>query len=108
VLYHRNHIRVMSANALTQTGGIYTYNFTDSQAKAYGSYQKAIGTGIYGMYASDIDNDGEVFSGDVTLLLNAYPVFGVYNNSDLDLDGEVFSGDVTLLLQNYPLFTSIP
>jgi len=108
VIWHRNHIRVMSANAVTQVGGVYTYDFTDGAAKTYGSQQKEIGAGIFGMYAADIDNDGEVFSGDVGLLLNDYPSFGVYLNSDLDLDGEVFSGDVYYLLLNYPLFTYIP
>ena len=77
VVYHRNHIRVMSSTALTQIGGVYTYDFTDAQAKAYDSQQKAIGS-VYGMYAGDIDNDGEVFSNDLDLILNDYPSFGVY------------------------------
>jgi hypothetical protein len=108
VIYHRNHIRVMSANALTASGGVYVYDFTDALSKAFDSQHKEIGSGVYGMYCADIDNDGEVFSGDISLFLNAYPVFNVYDNSDLDLDGEVFSGDVTYLLINYPLFTTIP
>jgi hypothetical protein len=108
VVHHRNHIRLMSANALTQINGIYTYDFTDNVAKAFGSFQKEIGAGIYGMYSGDIDNDGEIFSNDVTLLLNDYPSVGFYLNSDIDLDGEVFSNDVSILLNNYPLVTFIP
>ncbi len=53
-------------------------------------------------------NDGEVFSGDLAVLLNEYPTFGGYNAADFDLDGEVFSGDLGFLLNNYPTFTSIP
>lgn len=111
VVYHRNHIKVMSANALTIIGDAYTYDFTDDIAKAYGSFQKdlsGIGDGPFVMYSGDIDNDGEIFSNDVTLLLNEYPSSGFYSFSDLDLDGEVFSSDVTLLLNNYPLVTYIP
>jgi hypothetical protein len=108
VLWHRNHIRLMSSTALTQVSGVYTYDFTDAQSKTYGSFQKEIGAGVFGMYASDIDSDGEVFSGDLGLLLNEYPSFNVYSNSDVDLDGEVFSGDLNVLLLNYPIFTYIP
>jgi len=108
VIWHRNHIRVMSSAALTQVGGVYTYDFTDDVAKAYGSQQKEIASGVFGMYSADIDNDGEVFAGDVGIFLNDYPTFGAYINSDLDLDGEVFAGDVYYLLLNYPIFTYIP
>jgi hypothetical protein len=108
VVWHRNHIKVMSANPLTMVGDAYTYDFTDGAAKAFGSFQKEIGAGVYGMYSGDIDNDGEIFSNDVSLLLNDYPSVGFYLNSDLDLDGEVFSTDVSILLNNYPLVTFIP
>jgi len=108
VIWHRNHIRVMSSAALTQVGGVYTYDFTDDVTKAYGSQQKEISAGVFGMYSGDVDNDGEVFAGDVGIFLNDYPTFGAYVNSDLDLDGEVFAGDVYYLLLNYPIFTFIP
>lgn len=108
VVYHRNHIRVMSASALTMVGGIYVYDFTNALAKAFDSQQKGLGGGFFGMYAADGENDGEVFSGDLTVLLNEYPTFGGYNAADFDLDGEVFSGDLGFLLNNYPTFTSIP
>jgi hypothetical protein len=108
VIYHRNHIRVMSASALTMVGDIYVYDFTDAAAKAFNSQQKDLGGGFYGMYAADGLNDGEVFSGDLGVLLNEYPTFGGYNAADFNLDGEVFSADLGLLLNNYPTFTSIP
>jgi hypothetical protein len=108
VVYHRNHIRVMSASALTMVGGIYVYDFTDAAAKAFDSQQKDLGGGFFGMYSSDCYNDGEVFSADLGVFLNEYPTFGGYNAADLDLDGEVFSGDLGYFLNNYPTFTSIP
>jgi hypothetical protein len=98
----------MSATPLTMVGGIYVYDFTDALAKAFGSQQADLGGGLFGMYAADCENDGEVFSGDLGVLLNEYPTFGGYNAADLDLDGEVFSGDLFYLLNNYPTFTSIP
>lgn len=108
VVYHRNHIRVMSANALTMTGGIYTYDFTDAADKAFDSQQKDLGGGFFGMYAADGYNDGVVFSEDLDVLLNEYPTFGGYNAADFNLDGTVFSEDLDFLLNNYPTFTNIP
>jgi len=107
VVYHRNHVRVMSAVAVQMVGGAYEYDFTADAAKSYGSQIKDLG-GVYGMYASDIDNDGEVFVGDLAIFLNEYPTFGAYINSDLDLDGETFAADLNFLLLNYPTFTAIP
>jgi len=89
VVNHRNHIRVMSASALTMTGGIYTYDFTDAAAKAFDSQQADLGGGFFGMYSSDCYNDGEVFSADLGVFLNEYPTFGGYNAADLDLDGDL-------------------
>lgn len=108
VVYHRNHVRVMSASALTLVGDVYVYDFTDALAKAFESQQTDLGGGFFGMYSSDCENDGEVFSGDLGVFLNEYPTFGGYNAADLDLDGEVFSGDLFYLLNDYPTFTSIP
>ncbi|MCD4745032.1 MAG: hypothetical protein K8R58_01900, partial [Bacteroidales bacterium] len=51
VIWHRNHLGVMSANAVTETGGVYTYNFTTGVDQAYGGLlgHKEIGTGVWGM-----------------------------------------------------------
>jgi len=48
VIYHRNHLSVMSATALTESGGVYPYNFTTGEAQAYGgsSGHKEVGSGI--------------------------------------------------------------
>lgn len=66
VVYHRNHISILSANGLIQTDGIYTYNFTTGSEQAYGgaSAQKEIGTGIWGMMGGDGDGNGIVNSYD--------------------------------------------
>jgi hypothetical protein len=108
VVYHRNHIRVMSATALTMTGGIYVYDFTDAAAKAFDSQQKDLGGGFFGMYSADGYNDGNVNSEDIDVLLNEYPTYGGYNAGDYNLDGSVNSEDIDYLLNNYPTYTTIP
>ncbi|MCD4745337.1 MAG: PKD domain-containing protein, partial [Bacteroidales bacterium] len=51
VVRHRNHLGIISANAVTETGGVYTYNFTTGVDQAYGGLlgHKEIGTGVWGM-----------------------------------------------------------
>ena len=43
VLYHRNHLAVISANSPTLMNSIYTYNFTTGEGQAYNSGLKDLG-----------------------------------------------------------------
>ncbi|MCD4769657.1 MAG: SBBP repeat-containing protein, partial [Bacteroidales bacterium] len=51
VIWHRNHLGVLSAYPLTETAGIYNYDFTTGAGRVFGgaSGHKEIGTGIWGM-----------------------------------------------------------
>ncbi|MCD4789122.1 MAG: carboxypeptidase regulatory-like domain-containing protein, partial [Bacteroidales bacterium] len=57
VIWHRNHLNIISAFPLTKTGGVYTYDFTTGAGQAYNSGQKDIG-GVWGMAAGDGNGDG--------------------------------------------------
>ena len=61
VLWHRNHLGILSANPLTESSGIYTYDFTTSSAQAYNSLsQKEIVPGIWGLYSGDGNGDSDI------------------------------------------------
>jgi hypothetical protein len=62
VIYHRNHLSIMSANPLTETSGVYSYDFNDDVNKAFGGEiaQTEIATGIWGMMAGDADANGQI------------------------------------------------
>ncbi len=66
IVHHRNHISVLSASGLTQTGGIYTYNFSTGSAQAYGgtNAHKQIGPGVWGMFGGNGDGSGVIDSND--------------------------------------------
>ena len=51
VIYHRNHLAVMSNDPLIMTGGVYTYDFSDGENKVYGgpNGHKLLATGTWGM-----------------------------------------------------------
>jgi uncharacterized protein (TIGR02145 family) len=60
VIWHRNHLAVMSSGSLTKINGTYTWDFTDLQSKAYLEGQKYISYGKFGMIGGDCNADGRV------------------------------------------------
>ncbi len=79
----------MSANALSGFNNVYSYNFTTSNTKAYGTdAQKDLGGGVYGMYGGDANADGIIDIDDATQ--EWYPQAGTrgYLSSDVTFDGQ--------------------
>ncbi len=87
VIWHRNHLGIMSANPLTDIGGIYSYDFSTSATQAYNSGQKNLG-GFFGMYGGDANADNTINDQDKTGLWLTEAGLSGYLNSDLNLDGQ--------------------
>ena len=89
VVYHRNHLAIMSSGPLIESSGNYTYDFTIGPGQAYGTLaQKDLGNGKYGMYAGDFNADGVINTGDKSSIwFENAGKFG-YNQSDGNLDGQ--------------------
>jgi hypothetical protein len=91
VVHHRNHLGIMSANAVTNTGGVYTYDFTTGYNKTYGGMDgcKEVSPGLWGMMGGDADCDGKILMPDMNILW--HPVAGKagYLPGDFNLDGQV-------------------
>jgi hypothetical protein len=90
VIRHRNHLAVMSANAVALTGSSSLYDFTDwgSGRKAFGdaTAMKDSGGGIYGMYAGNNDGNDVVNVLDYNAI--AFQLFqGGYKLADHDMNG---------------------
>jgi hypothetical protein len=94
VVYHRNHIAVMSAFPLTGSGGNYAYDFTSGQAQAYGGNtgHKELSPGIWGMVCGDGDANMDINISDKTNWMMQAGLQG-YLNSDFNLDGNVDNKD---------------
>ena len=92
-IWHRNQLGIMSANPVTESGGIYTYNFSTGAGQAYGTdAQKDLGGGIYGMFSADANADKIVNAVDKTIWENQAGEEG-YKSADFDLDGQVNNPD---------------
>lgn len=93
VVFHRNHIATMSANALVEAAGIYSYDFTTGVDQAYGAFaQKEIATGIWGMFGGDMDASGEINLLDKNIWDSNAGTNG-YQNIDVSIDNQISNQD---------------
>jgi hypothetical protein len=95
VVWHRNHLGVMSAIPVTQTGGVYTYDFSAGAGQAYGgaSGHKLLGSGIWGMIGGDGDASGQVLTPDKTTVWQPQAGTTGYKSGDYNLSGQVNNPD---------------
>ncbi|MCE7996943.1 MAG: hypothetical protein HEP71_33585 [Roseivirga sp.] len=97
VIYHRNHLPIMSANAVSESSSTYTIDFTGSSANTYQttSALTALTGGKFAMIAGDADGDGDVDATDLTTWQsqNGDPFNYNSTNGDFNLDGEINAVD---------------
>ncbi len=98
VIRHRNHLDIMSASALTETDGVYQYDFSSGVNQVFGGNlaHSELATGVWGMMSGDGNGDGEVDNVDkddiwipeqssIGYLPGDYDMNGAVNNDDLNL-----------------------
>jgi agmatine/peptidylarginine deiminase len=90
VVWHRNHLGVISANALVESGGVYNYDFTTGSEQAYGSFsQKEIVSGIWGLYSGDGNGDGYINDPDKSNIWESQAGAAGYFTGDFNMDCNV-------------------
>jgi hypothetical protein len=110
VVYHRNHIPIMTAVTQSLNGSTPSaYDFTTAQAQAYGSNSmKQIGS-VYAMIAGDASGNGQVANSDINNVIR--PTLGQsgYKNGDANLNGQVQNSDMnTYTRPNLGRGTQVP
>ena len=95
VLWHRNHIGIMSSVPLSETGGVYSYDFSaDVNAVHGGSLaHREVATGVWAMTGADGDANGEVNNGDKNDVWIIQAGSGGYLSGDFNMDVQVNNGD---------------
>jgi hypothetical protein len=95
VIWHRNHLGVISSNALVIAGNTYTYDFTTGSGQAYGGANghKEIGTGIWGMVSGDGNADGQINNTDKNDVWKVESGNAGYKAGDFNMDGQVSNPD---------------
>ncbi len=93
VIYHQNHLPILSASALIENNGIYGYDFTTANNKAFNSSQTDLGDGNFGMIAGDCNGDAIVDLNDISSTWNTQAGLKGYNRADMNLDSNVDNSD---------------
>ena len=91
----------MSAYPLTESNGIYSYDFTDGEDKAYsGSLaQKEIAPGVWGMMASDGNANGQIDNKDKDDIWQIQKGNTGYYSGDFDMNSDVNNSDMEIMWQ---------
>jgi hypothetical protein len=95
VIWHRNHLAIMSSVPLVLSGGSYSYDFSTGATVVYGGQNghKSIATGIWGMIAGDGNSDGLVGTTDKVDVWAVQAGYSGYLKGDFDLNGNVDNVD---------------
>jgi len=101
VIYHRNHLGIMSSSHLMGFNYTFNYNFTLSSTKAYGvDAQILLAPNVYGMRGGDTNGDGVVNEDDIILNWNLQAGSSGYLSGDANMDGEADNKDKNTLWYN--------
>jgi len=94
IVWHRNHLGIMSANGVLAQGGIFTYNFSLSATQVHGGSlgYKQLPGGLWGMVAGDSNHDGLINITDKSEWA-AWAGKQGYINADFTMDGQVNNPD---------------
>jgi hypothetical protein len=110
IVWHRNHLGIMSANGVTQSGGIYTYDFSTSSTKVYNGtagYKNIYGS-VWGMVAGDATHDGLIDLADKTQW-SAFAGEKGYFDADFNRNAQVNNPDKnTYWLPNGTISCQVP
>lgn len=101
VIYHRNHIPVMSSASVQFVSGCGTWNFRTGPGQAFGAGAMVNVNDIQGLWASDGNADGQVTAPDFNLFSIGTGTGDTgYLQADYNLDGQVTAPDFNLFIQN--------
>ncbi|MCD4735514.1 MAG: hypothetical protein K8R53_05690, partial [Bacteroidales bacterium] len=95
VIRHRNHISIMSANALVLNSGIYSYDFSFDASQVLGSSlsYKELAPGIWGEIAGDGNGDGQVNQADKIDVWSQEAGLSGFYAGDFDMNSQVDNTD---------------
>jgi|GEM_PF-2366891 len=115
VVEHRNHIGVMTPQAINVVNDTLTYNFTltDSyDGNGTGSGQKQMSTGEWAMFAGDADQSDlpsyDILGSDKILWEIQNGDFDYYSTPDFNLNGDVNGEDKVLWFDNNGISSRVP
>jgi hypothetical protein len=91
VVWHRNHLGIMSAAPLAKTGDVYVYDFTTAAGQVHGGSlgQKELVAGVWGMISGDGDADKTIGNIDKLDVWNPQAGTSGYKAGDFNMNAQV-------------------
>jgi len=95
VVWHRNHLGVMSSAGMPSTGNAYSWDFTPDANQAYGGTNghKQLAAGLWGMISGDGNADRQVSNTDKIDVWKVQSGNSGYRAGDFNLNGQVDNVD---------------
>ncbi|MBN1339185.1 MAG: hypothetical protein JXA03_07670, partial [Bacteroidales bacterium] len=95
VVWHRNHLGIMSNYPLVENSSIYSYDFTISGNQVYGGSlaHKEVSPGIWAMVAADGNADRQVNNNDKNEVWASQAGLSGYYPGDFDMNSQVDNSD---------------
>ncbi len=106
-ILHRNHLETVSGLPVSFTSQPVIYNFTSAAGQAYGGNMKEVATGVWAVFAGDVNGDG-VLSGADLIDATDQVRLGVsgYRAEDVNGDGVMSGADIIQITDNIRLGVS--
>ena len=101
VIRHRNHLDIISSAALTESSGVYTYDFTESVSSAEDGALKANAgnQNRIAMFGGDADLSGSIGTTDYsTQIFPNLDDIGIYLRADTDFSGTIGTADYSTII----------
>lgn len=103
-VHHRNHLAVVSSSAVSESGGVYEWNFSNGANKAMGEEQvvpvEVDGSTRYSLYAGDFNQDNAIQATDFDEWIVESAAIQTYSKADANLDGSIQVTDYDLWFLN--------
>ena len=89
-MFSRNHIPVISANAVIKTGSEYNYDYSTGENQVLGGANghKDLGSGVWGMFSGNSNGDYNVNDTDKNVNWMDEAGLSGYLSSDVNMDGQ--------------------
>ena len=109
VIFHRNHLAIISNIAVTKTNGTYIYDYSSAASQIYdGSGNGCILLGSkWGMIGGNGVNDAFINNNDLFNWQNSFSATN-YNSADFDLSGVVNNNDLFLWQRDFSAQSKVP
>ncbi len=111
IIWHRNHLGIISSQPISVLGGIYSYDFTIGSGQVLGESTGYIEleSNIWGLAAGDSNGDQIVNMSDKVDSWESYAGLFGYFGADLKLDGQVYNQDKNdIWLKNLGVESQVP